>query len=271
MLDQAHDLRQLATRCKPAESPRGDRRPALVVVAGGKGGVGTTTVAIGLAASVAKTGKRAVLIDADPRGGDVGLLCGVEERYTIADVLNGRSDWNETLCVGPAGIGVVVGQRGWQDGRSPAVAAEHLIEQLAQQELPAELAVIDAGNRLDGVALHLCGQSDALVMVTTGDVASVVGAFAAVKSLLGFCGDDHRPAMYLLVNMARSARVAEIVYYRLARTCRRVLGVELRSAGRLPRSKREGRNSWGSTNRLNLQVALADTLRGVSAVDVLSS
>ena len=57
MLDQAHDLRRLATHYNRAESPRCGGRPALVVVAGGKGGVGTTTVALGLAASVAKVGR----------------------------------------------------------------------------------------------------------------------------------------------------------------------------------------------------------------------
>ena len=276
MLDQAHDLRQLATRCQPAETPCCRRRPALVVVAGGKGGVGTTSVAIGLATAVAKTGRHSVLIDADSRG-DVALLCGVEERYTLADVLAGRRTWTEALCTGPTSVKVIVGQRGWQDGRNPTAAATHLIEQLNRQPLPAELAVIDAGNRLDGPMPHLCGKADALVMVTTGDVASVVGTFASIKAVVQSRDYEETPlhrhggGLFLLVNMASSARVAEIVYYRLARTCRRVLGVELQSAGRLRIARRTAKKSWADTIGLNLQVALADTLRGVSAAGLLSN
>jgi flagellar biosynthesis protein FlhG len=270
MLDQAHDLRRLATRRNRVESPRCGGRPALVVVAGGKGGVGTTTVALGLAAAVAKSGRRTLLIEADSRG-DVALICGIDEQYTLADVLTGRRTWNEAIYAGPAGVGVVVGQRGWQDGRNPAAAAGLLLEQFDRQDLSAELVVIDAGNRLDGVMPHVCREANAVIMVTSADVASVVGAFAGIKSLAASSNGGRRPALYLLVNMPPSARVAETVYYRVARTCRRVLGIELRSAGRLAMTRRVGRKLRDTTIRLNLQVALADTMRGVSAVEVLSN
>jgi flagellar biosynthesis protein FlhG len=271
MLDQAHDLRQLATRCKPAETPRRSARPALVVVAGGKGGVGTTTVALELAAAVSKAGRRTLLIDADSRGGDVALLCGIEERYTLADVMAGRRSWNEAVCAGPAGVRVVVGERDWHDDRNPAAAAGHFLDQFEHQDTAAEVALIDVGNRLDAVTSYVCRRADAVVMVTTGGVASVVGAFAAIKSLLASCNGNGRPSLQLLVNMTSSARVAEIVYYRLARTCRRVLGVDLRYAGRLGMAECAGRKSWGSVIGLNLQVTLADIIRGVSAVEVLSN
>ena len=287
MLDQAYDLRRLATHCNRAETPGSGDRPALVVVAGGKGGVGTTTVALGLAAALAESGRRTLLVDADSRGGDVAVICGIEERYTLADVLTGRRTWNEAVHAGPAGVGVVVGQRGWHDSRNPAAVAGHLLEQLNRQD--SELVVIDAGNVFDGVMPHVCREANALVMVTTGDVASVVGAFAGIKALTQLSESSwHRetpphcnggalrtsrqlPPLYLLLNMAATARVAEIVYYRLARTCRRVLGIELYSAGRLAMARCASTNSRGNTIGLNLQVALADTIRGVSAVEVLSN
>ncbi len=272
MLDQAHDLRRLATHYNRAESPRCGGRPALVVVAGGKGGVGTTTVALGLAASVAKVGRRTLLIDADSRGGDVALLCGIEERYALADVLTGRRTWNEAVCAGPAGVGIVVGQRGWHDCRNSAITATHLLEQLDHQDIPAELVIMDAGSAFDGVVQHICREADAVVMVTTGSVASVVGTFAGIKTLVsGFCPGSVQPRLHLLVNMAPTARVAEVVYYRLARTCRRVLGIELQSAGELATARRTWVNSRGDTIGLNLQGDLADTMRGVSVAEALAS
>ena len=272
MLDQAHDLRRLATHSNRAESPRCGGRPALVVVAGGKGGVGTTTVALGLAATVAKAGRRTLLIDGDARGGDAALLCAIEERYTLADVLAGRRTWNEAVCSGPAGVGIVVGQRGWRDCRNPAVTATHLLEQLDHQDVPAELVIVDAGNVVDGVVQQVCREADAVVMVTTGNVASVVGTFACIKSLVsGLCPGNVQPRLHLLVNMASTARVAEIVYYRLARTCRRVLGIELQSAGRLATARQTWVNSRGDTIGLNLQGNLADTMRGVSVAEVLAN
>ena len=242
------------------------------MVAGGKGGVGTTTVALALAATVAKAGRRTLLIDADSRGGDAALLCGIEERYTLADVLAGRRTWNEAVCAGPAGVEIVASQRGWHDCRNPAVVAGQLLEQLDRQDVPAELVIMDAGNLFDGVAQHVCREADAVVMVTTGSVASVVGTFAGIKSLVsGFCPGNVQPRLHLLVNMASTARVAEIVYYRLARTCRRLLGIDLQSAGRLATARRARVNWSGDIIGLNLQGNLADTMRGVSAAEALAS
>jgi len=184
MPDQAYDLRRLATHCDRVESPRRSDRATLVVVAGGKGGVGTTTVAMSLAAAVAQPGNRTLLIDADPRGGDVALFCGVEQRYTLADVLAGRRTWQEATYTGPGGVRLVVGQRDWHYCGSSAAAAGQLLEQLDRQELCADLVVIDAGNTLAGIVPHVCREANAVLMVTTSDAASVVGTFAAIKTLV---------------------------------------------------------------------------------------
>jgi len=270
MPDQAHDLRRLATHCTRAESPRRSGRPTLVVVAGGKGGVGTTTVALSLAAAVAQTGRRTLLVDADSRGGNVALICGIEERHTLADVLAGRRTWNEATYAGPGGVGLIVGQRGWHGCGSPAGTAGQLLEQLDRPDLPADLAVIDAGNMLDGIVPHVCREVDAVFMVTTSDAASVVGTFAGIKALISVsCHSGWRPPLHLVVNMAPAARVAEIVYYRLARTCRRVLGIELQSAGHVATARPARTNSRRDTIGLNLQVPFADTVRSVLAAEVL--
>jgi flagellar biosynthesis protein FlhG len=272
MPDQAHDLRQLATHCSRAESPRCSDRPALVVVAGGKGGVGTTTVALGLAAAVARTGKRTLLLEADPRGGDIALLCGIEERYTLADVLAGRRTWDEATYAGPQGVGVVVGQRGWHDCQHPAVAAGQLLEQLDHRNVPAQLIVVDAGSAFTGSVPHVCCVASAVIMVTTSNAASVVGTFAGIKTLVSMSRNGSRlPPLFLLVNMATTAHVAKTVSYRLARTCRRMLGVELQTAGQVATARPARPNSRGNTIGLNLQVTLADTIRGVLVAKALAN
>jgi flagellar biosynthesis protein FlhG len=270
MPDQAHDLRRLATHCDRVESPRRIGRPTLVVVAGGKGGVGTTTVSLSLAAAVAQTGKRTLLVDADPRGGDLALVCGIEERHTLADVLAGRRTWHEATYTGPGGVGLIVGQRGWHDGESPAAAAGQLLEQMDRRELHAELVVIDAGNMLAGVVPYLCREADAVLMVTMSDAASLVGTFAAIKTLVPVsCHSPRLPKLYVLVNMTPAARVAETAYYRLDRTCRRMLGIELQSAGHVAIARPARINSRRDTIGLTLQVPFADTMRRALASEAM--
>ena len=65
-----------ASKDDPSQSQwnkNSDRRPDTprkIVVSAGKGGVGTTTVAVNLAVSLARLGCRTVLVDADLSGAD---------------------------------------------------------------------------------------------------------------------------------------------------------------------------------------------------------
>jgi MinD-like ATPase involved in chromosome partitioning or flagellar assembly len=297
MLDQAHDLRRLATHDQRSASPPRAGRPAVLAVSGAKGGVGTTTVALNLAVAAAQTGRRTMLVDADPRGGDTAILCGIEERFTLADVLAGRKTWNEALCGGPSGVEVTIGQRDWHEcAASPAAAAGQLFDLFDSPDLQADLVVVDAGNMVGGVASHVCRQADAVVIVTTSDMASVVCTFAAIKKIGGadipvcqpsliFTGRQSRQEclphldeghgmarpLHLLVNMATTAQVAEIAHYRLTRACRRLLGVEPQSTGHLGIVGKSAANHRCQLHWLNLQAPLADTVRRVLAAEPLLS
>jgi flagellar biosynthesis protein FlhG len=234
MLDQANDLRRLATMHGRMDSARAARRPALLAITGGKGGVGTTSTAMSLATSLGRIGKHTLLIDADPLGGDVALRCGVGAQHTLADLLAGRCVWKDGVQLGPNGIQVVAGAR-WSDdlGSRVPVAAELLIELLNDRGDETDVAVIDVGNRPGRAGQRLCQAADAVVMVTTGDAPAVVGAFESIKKLVPLLRDPAREAseqtvpLHLLVSMARTAAEAKVVAGRLSRACRRFLGVEL--------------------------------------------
>jgi flagellar biosynthesis protein FlhG len=234
MFDQADDLRRLATEHHRPKAAQAGSRPTLLAITGGKGGVGTTTAAVCLATSLSKIGRRALLIDADPLGGDAALQCGVEEQHTLADLLAGRRVWTEVIQPGPKGIQMVAGGR-WSDelGNRVPVAAELLNELLNDPAVEADVVVVDVGNRPGRAGQRLCQVADAVVMVTTSEIASVIGAFECIKKLVPVLYNANPETrqqalpLHLLVNMARTAREAETVRKRLNRACRRLLGIEL--------------------------------------------
>src|SRR5690242_7407599 len=104
MHDQADELRQLVLQAARRGSLPMAPAPKLVVVAGGKGGVGTTTAAVQLGLSLARLGTRPVLVDADLRGGDMATLCGLDAHESVADVLAGRLTVHEVMQRGPLGV-----------------------------------------------------------------------------------------------------------------------------------------------------------------------
>jgi len=83
----------------PSKSPATARRARVTCVVNQKGGVGKTTTAVNLAASVAAAEKRTLLVDMDPQGNassGVGVRSGTRER-TVYDVLIGAVPLSEVL------------------------------------------------------------------------------------------------------------------------------------------------------------------------------
>lgn len=231
MNDQADELRQLVSqRWLASDRKAGGAR--LLVVAGGKGGVGTTTVAIHLAEALAHRGFCPVLVDADVDGGNTAMLCGIQERYTIADVLVGRKSVQETLEPGPAGIRVLAGA--WELGvlaDGSATAQHRLLGQLQRLHHRTEVVVVDVGNSWSRWARRFWQAADRVLLVTTSELAAIMDAYASVKIL---AAGEPGISLELVVNMAADADTAQDVERRLTRACQRFLGLRLGAAGYLP-------------------------------------
>lgn len=278
MLDQAHDLRKLAVLRRRA-SPTRAGRPALLAGAGGKGGVGTTTIGLNLTIAVAETGRRTVFVDADARGADAAMLYGVEERHSLADVLAGQRTWSEAMQAGPGGVGLVAGGRKWNElNGTQAALAEQLLESFNDGSLDADLVIIDVGNTIRGAAAHICRRADAVLMITTPTAAAVMNTFSAIRTLTAkpldggpgpIDGPDGR--LYLLINMSPAVGVANAVHYRLAWAARRLLGLQLRSAGHLATAN--GAIPYGNNKQfpLNFRTLSVDTLRELLVAESLLS
>jgi flagellar biosynthesis protein FlhG len=234
MSDQATELRRLASASPSIASPEGCIRPRLVAVAGGKGGVGTTTIAVNLAVLLARQGHRTVLADVASIGADTMVFCRIPGRHTVADVLAGRRSVAETIEPGPGGIGVLSGPWGSSEAwHSTPSAQDQLIQQLLGLGQIADYLIVDAGNSPTQMARRLWRASGLVLLVSTPELAAIMNAYAAVKTL---AAADAPFSIRTVVNMAPTAAAAEEIQARLALACRRFLGIGSRAAGYLSRA-----------------------------------
>jgi flagellar biosynthesis protein FlhG len=238
MSDQADGLRELVRArsgttalAEPPEkeSPRvSPVKARSLVFTSGKGGVGTSNLALNLAIALGELGRRVVLVDADLGLANIDLLSGLIPLNDLGDVLSGSCTLDEALMEGPASIRVLPGAHAMRalpevlgDGPS-RVAAE-----LAQLEQNADFLIVDAGSGLGAGIATLAAAADEIVVVTSPEPTSIADAHATLGRFRRLPGIRLRS----IVNQAGSAAEANSVLEGLSATARQFLGTVVEPLG----------------------------------------
>lgn len=196
----------------------------LLVVAGAKGGVGTTTIAYSLAAAFARSSRTTALIDGDLGKADIAAWCGLTGGPTVIDVLSGRRRAADALQPGPAGTRLLAGA--WATGHltdCDESSQQRLIDQLKSLR-GVDAVVIDAGCGQNRVTERFWRAADDVLLVVTPEDAAVMNAYGVIKTMAGRGRDV---PVHAVMNQVRRYEQARGAYARLQNACRRFLAVDL--------------------------------------------
>jgi len=151
---------------------------SVYAVAGGKGGVGTTTTAVNLAGTFRATGRSVALLDADLPMPDVGQQLGLAAAATVHDVLGGAAELDEAIFpheIEVAGrtdtVDVVPGSGDRMDFAE--ADADLLHDVIAVLDESYDVVVVDTATGLSQAVAVPTRAADSLLAVTTADTAAV--------------------------------------------------------------------------------------------------
>lgn len=154
----------------------------LISVVGGTGGAGASTIAAGLALAAGRQGLRALLLDADPLGGGLDLLMGIEHahgvRWDTVTAKDGPMTARALSDVLPKANGV------WtlSFGREPTVPPP-LANLVAAGLRGFDVVIADVARHSDPWTAEVLAQSVLTVMVVPEDVRGVSATQAVLHRL----------------------------------------------------------------------------------------
>ncbi|MEJ7601891.1 MAG: P-loop NTPase [Kofleriaceae bacterium] len=163
-----------------AKLPR--RIPRIIAVAGGKGGVGKSTVAANLAVGIGRLGTSVTLVDADLGAANLTTMFGeLHPTATLADFLDHRTDVLDELVmrVAPA-VGLVPGTS--RPGAANFNNGQKLRLLKAIARVSTECVIVDVGAGSSYNVIDLLAAADHKLLVITPQLPSLHNAYALLKA-----------------------------------------------------------------------------------------
>jgi pilus assembly protein CpaE len=157
--------------------PKTTKKCRVLTLVGNKGGVGRTSLAVNLAVGFATrvSGKVAIL-DFDLQAGDVSVCFNATPRYTINDLIKRTGD----LDIRTIDEYMIAHQTGVKILPAPAkpeyaeyISAAHIEKIVEVLKESYDYLIIDISNHISEVELTCLDLSDRILMLTSGDVATL--------------------------------------------------------------------------------------------------
>lgn len=203
--------------------------PRVIAVTSGKGGVGKSSISINLGISLAKTGARVCLLDADTGLANANILLGLTPEFSLEHVLYGAKAVEDVMLDGPYGMKIIPGATGISECVSLHPRQQlRLTRELARIEHNYDFLLIDtAAGVADNTLDFICASHHAIIVITP-EPTSLTDAFSMIKLLKRRDSGVH---FHVVVNMTANAGQAKEVYHRFATAVEKYIGVDSQYLG----------------------------------------
>jgi MinD-like ATPase involved in chromosome partitioning or flagellar assembly/DNA-binding NarL/FixJ family response regulator len=169
----------------PPPTPARQVYGELIVLYGGKGGVGKSVLACNLACALAKeTGAKVALVDLDLQFGDIGVLLNLPMTQSISDIVESidiaDADFiSGVMSEGPSDISVLPAATSPE--LADLVAPEHVQKILGELRRMFDFVVVDTSSHLGDITLAALDMASQLILVTALSIPSVKNAKLALR------------------------------------------------------------------------------------------
>lgn len=222
MHDQASGLRRM-TKLSSTK---------VITVTGGKGGVGKTNVTLSMAISMARQGKKVMVLDADLGLANVDIMLGLRSGRNLSHVLAGLCELKDIIVEGPYGVKIVPASSGTQN-MAELTPAQHagLIRAFGSLQDDIDVLLVDTAAGISDMVLSFSSAAQDVLVVVCDEPTSITDAYALIK-ILSREYDVQR--FKIVANMVRSYREGRNLFTKLTRVTERFLNANLELVACVP-------------------------------------
>jgi flagellar biosynthesis protein FlhG len=230
--DQAGTLRQMSSQQNQAAGELQMSATRVISITSGKGGVGKTAVVSNVAVTLARLGKKVLIIDADLGLANVDVVLGISPPYNLNHFFSGERSLPDIMVEGPHGLKILPAGSGVQQfTRLDGQLKMQLIDALDALDEHFDVVLIDTEAGISDNVTYFNVAAQDILVVTTPEPTAITDAYALMKLL---STQYHQKRFLLAVNSVRSADEGLDVFEKLTMVSGRYLDIFIDYLGAIP-------------------------------------
>jgi len=204
------------------------KKPMIISVTSGKGGVGKTFVSINLATTLASRGKKVLVVDCDLGLANIDIMLGMSPKYTLQDVLFGKMDLKDVIIPTKGGFDLVPSSSGVREMAQLLFEKIELIKAMILSSTDYDVILLDTGAGISEVVLQFNLLASRNLVIINRELTCLTDAYSMIKVMFQVFGCN---AFSILVNRVSDEKESNRLFSHLDSICEKFLGFSLHYLG----------------------------------------
>ncbi|NNK14130.1 MAG: AAA family ATPase [Desulfofustis sp.] len=200
----------------------------VIVFTSGKGGVGKSNLCLNTALQLTALQYRSCLFDGDLGLANVNILLGIDQEYTLDDVLFNDKSIDEILVQTGYGFDIIPGSSGVEQIANLTSEQLHSLISALTSVDDYDYFLIDTASGISRSVISFCMAARQTVIVITREATSLTDAYALLKIL---SVKNYQGSVRVLINDCDSIPQAKSTYLRYKKVVDKHLDIAISPAG----------------------------------------
>lgn len=211
------------------------KRPQILCVTSGKGGVGKTTFTVNFAIALTRNDSRVLVVDGDMGLANVDVLLRLSVKHNIQDILESGADPRQALIFARPNLAILPGSSGVPELVSLGERQQNrLADFINTVGADFDYVIIDTAAGIGSSVIWYNRFCDHNIFILSPDPTSMTDAYALIKLL----SRDHGVNQFnLVLNMVQGPREGTHTVNTIKGVTQRFLNLELSHLGSIPEDK----------------------------------
>ncbi len=201
-----------------------EKKPLILSVTSGKGGVGKTFVTINLAATLSKLGQKVLVVDCDLGLANIDIMLGINPERTLKDVAFGSLHLRDILMPTKGGFDLAPASSGIREMAQLLFEKIQTIKDMLTQIDGYDVILLDTGAGVAEMVLQFNLLASRNIVVINRELTSLTDGYAMIKVMFQVFG---RQSFGIITNNVADKKEGASIFKNIDTITQRFLGFGL--------------------------------------------